>query len=63
LVYYYFSETQKNKGFEFSIPEYYLYLKKKYWFIDIETFKIVEHLQKDWKQVEKIIKMFEKTIF
>lgn len=62
LIYYYFNEKGKNPEFEIFIPEYYLYLKKKYWFIDIESFKIVEHLQRDWKQVEKIIKMFEKII-
>lgn len=62
LIYYYFTEKLIDPTFEISIPEYYLYLKKKYWFIDIESFKIVEHLQNDWKKVEKIIKMFEKVI-
>lgn len=62
LVYYYFTWKMNNPEFEFLIPEYYLYLKKKYWFIDIESFKIIEHTQKDWRKIEKILKMFEKVI-
>lgn len=62
LVYYYFREREKAKDFLFSTPEYYLYLKKKYWFIDIESFCIIDHINKDWKKIEKILKMFEKVI-
>jgi hypothetical protein len=50
-------------NFEFHTPDYYLYLKKKYWFIDIESFKIIEHINTDWKKIEKILKIFEKFIF
>lgn len=62
LIYYYFTEKIKNTSFEFSAPDYYLSLKKKYWFIDIESFKIIEHINNDWKKIEKILKIFEKFI-
>ena len=62
LIYYYFTETLKNPDFEFSTPEYYLYLKKKYWFIDLESFRIISHVDDNWKQIKRIIKMFEKII-
>ena len=62
LIYYYFTNLEKDKKFEFHTPEYYLYLKKKYWFIDLESFNIVEHLERDWKKVEKILKILEKVI-
>lgn len=63
LVYYYFNGKLTEDDFEFKTPEYYLYLKKKYWFIDIESFKIIEHINRDWKKIERILKMFEKVIF
>jgi len=62
LIYYYFREKISDSSFKFSTPEYYLYLKKKYWFIDIESFKIIDHINKDWKKIERILKMFEKVI-
>lgn len=62
LVHYYFTKKLQDDTFEFLIPEYYLYLKKKYWFIDIESFKIIDHINKDWKKIERILKMFEKVI-
>lgn len=63
LIHYYFTQKLWDDSFEFSSPEYYLYLKKKYWFIDIESFKIIDHINDQWKKIEKIIKMFEKAIF
>lgn len=62
LIYYYFTEISKDSDFEFSTPEYYLYLKKKYWFIDLESFRIISHIDDNWKQIKRIIKMFEKII-
>jgi hypothetical protein len=63
LINYYFTEKLKDLNFKFCTPDYYLYLKKKYWFIDIESFKIIEHINTDWKKIEKILKIFEKFIF
>jgi hypothetical protein len=62
LIHYYFIQKLEEKDFEFSIPEYYLHLKKKYWFIDIESFSIIDHITKDWKKIERILKMLEKVI-
>lgn len=62
LIYYYFTEKWKDKDFEFKTPEYYLYLKKKYWFIDIESFKIIDHVNSKWKEIMRIIKMIGKII-
>lgn len=62
IIWYYFTELQKNPDFVFEAPEYYLHVKKKYWFLWIESFKIIPRIQKDWKKIEKIIKMFEKYI-
>ena len=62
LVYFYFTNKQKDEKFEFNSAEYYLYLKKKYWFIDIETFKIIKHIESKSKEIKKIIKLFEKII-
>ncbi len=62
LIHYYFIGKTNDTNFEFSTPEYYLYLKKKYWFIDIESFKIIDHINKDWKKIERILKIFEKII-
>lgn len=62
LIYYYITETQKDKSFVFEAPEYYLYLKKKYWFLDLESFRIISHVEDNWKQIKRIIKMFEKVI-
>lgn len=62
LIYYYISHKQENKDFVFSIPEYYLYLKKKYWFVDIETFHIVNHIEKDIKKIQKILNILERIL-
>ncbi len=62
LIYYYIKEKQKNKEFLFSAPDYYLYLKKKYWFLDLESFHIIDHVDSQWKKIEKIIKKFENVI-
>lgn len=62
LIYYYLTEKEKDEHFEFQTPEYYLYIKKKYWFLGIESFKIIDHINDEWKKIERIIKMFEKAI-
>ena len=62
LIYYYFTQKWEDKDFVFSAPDYYLYLKKKYWFIDIESFCIIPCVQRDWKKIEKILKILEKII-
>ncbi len=63
LIYYYIVNKWKDKKFKFSTPEYYLHLKKKYWFIDLESFKIIHHVDSKWKEIKKIITMFEKVIW
>jgi len=63
LIYFYFSKKIEDPDFSLDIPEYYLHLKKKYWFIDIESFKIIDHINKEIKKINKIIKMFEVHIF
>lgn len=62
IIYYYCSHKIDDATFEFKSSEYYLYIKKKYWFLGIESFKIIPRIDTEWKQVEKIIKMFEKAI-
>jgi len=62
LIYYYLSGKEKNKKFVFSSAEYYLYLKEKYWFLDLESFRIIEHIDGDWRKIEKILIMIEKAI-
>ncbi|MDA9128859.1 DUF1704 domain-containing protein [Candidatus Gracilibacteria bacterium] len=62
LIYYYFTHKSGNKNFIFSTPDYYLYLKKKYWFIDIESFSIIPCVQRDWKKIEKILNILEGII-
>lgn len=59
LVRYYFIEQEKNKNFEFQPQEYYLYLKKKYWFLDLDCFNIIEQIEQKWKKIQKIIKLFQ----
>lgn len=63
IVHYYFFHKINDTAFVFKASEYYLYIKKKYWFLWIESFKIIPRIEADWKQIEKIIKMFEKYIF
>ena len=62
LVFYYFTNKDWDKNFVFSSPEYYLYLKKKYWFVDLETFEIIKHIDSEWKQIEKVLRILEKII-
>ncbi len=61
LIYYYLVEQEKNKDFIFDTVEYYLYLKKKYWFLDLDSFKIIERVNNNWKKILKIIKLIEKA--
>lgn len=61
-ILFYFSQKQKDKKYEFSIPEYYLYLRKKYWFLGIENFWIIEYMQINEKKFLRICKMLEKSI-
>jgi len=63
LIYYFFTEKQKDAGFVFEGQEYYLYLRKKYWFLDLERFKIIAQIEEKWKKIERILKMIEKTIY
>jgi hypothetical protein len=62
VIYYYFTGKEKNADFVFSSPEYYLYLKKKYWFIDLETFDIIKHIDRDWKKIDKLLKTLERIL-
>ena len=62
LIFYYFTNKEKQEGFEFNTQEYYLYLKKKYWFLDLDSFKIISQIDGKWKKIEKILKIFEKEI-
>jgi len=62
LLYYYLENKTKDSNFILDIPEYYLYLKKKYWFLDLESFCIVEHMNKKDKKIEKILKLVEKLV-
>jgi len=62
LIYYYLTGKEKNPNFILDIPEYYLYLKKKYWFLDLESFHIVKHMYKEEKKIEKILKLIEKLV-
>jgi len=62
IILYYYRELHKDPNFIFTSTEYYLYIKKKYWFLDFESFAIIEHIEKNWKQLQKIIKMFEKYV-
>lgn len=62
LIYYYLTEKEKDSEFVFDTAEYYLYLKKKYWFVDLDSFKIIERTNNNWKKIQGIIKIFEKFI-
>ncbi len=62
LIYYYLSHRLDDENFVFSPSEYYLYIKKKYWFIDIEHFQIIDQVNRKWKCLQKILNMFEKVI-
>jgi len=59
LIYYYITEKEKDPKFIFEAPEYYLYLKKKYWFVDLDCFRIIDQINSKWKKIEKIVKVFE----
>ncbi len=61
LIYYYMIEKQNNSDFVFEAPEYYLYLRKKYWFVGLDSFDIIGQIQRKWKKIEKIIKLVEKA--
>ena len=62
LVYYYLWEIKKDAIFVFNSQRYYLYLKRKYWFLDLDAFKIIEQIDTKWKKIEKIINIFEKAV-
>lgn len=62
LIYYRLSSKQKNKDFIFDVQAYYLYLKKKYWFIDLDDFNIINQIQSKQKKIDAIIKIIEKSI-
>ena len=61
LIYYYITEKEKDSEFIFEAPEYYLYLKKKYWFVDLDSFRIIDQIHSKWKKIEKIITLLEKV--
>ena len=62
IIYYYLSEIQKDAIFVFNSQKYYLYLKKKYWFLDLDCFKIIDQIDTKWKKIEKILHIFERVI-
>ena len=62
LIYYMLLNKQKNKKFEFEVQEYYLYLKKKYWFIDLDCFNIIDQINENDKKISSIIKLIEKSL-
>ena len=37
-------------------------LKKKYWFLDFDSFKIIEQIEIKWKKIDKIFKIFERIL-
>ena len=37
-------------------------IKKKYWFLDFDCFKIIEQIETKWKKIEKILHIFEKAV-
>ncbi len=62
LIYYYLKEIQKDAIFVFNSQKYYLYLKKKYWFLDLDAFKIIEQIDTKWRKIEKVLHIFEKAM-
>ncbi len=62
LIYYYIENKSKDSDFLLDVPEYYLHLKKKYWFLDLESFGIVSYMKQESKKIEKILKLIEKLI-
>ncbi len=62
LIYYRILNKQKNKKFEFEVQQYYLYLKKKYWFLDLDCFNIIEQINKNNKKINSIINIIEKSL-
>jgi len=62
LIYYYFTNLIEDPKFIFSTPDYYFYLKKKYWFIDLESFHIIDRINNNMKKIQKLLKLLEKNI-
>jgi len=62
LICYYFENKQEDKMYEFESQKYYLFLKKKYWFLDLDGFKIIQKIETDWIKIEKILKNLEKIL-
>ena len=62
LITYYLLEKEKNKDFVFHSWEYCLYLKKKYWFLDLWDFHIIPQVNDKWKKIEQVIKILEKSL-
>ncbi len=62
LIYYYLKEIQKDTIFVFNSQRYYLHLKRKYWFLDLDAFKVIEQIDTKWKKIEKMLHIFEKAV-
>lgn len=62
LITYYLLEKEKDKNFIFHSWEYYLYLKKKYWFLDLWDFNIIKQINDKWKKIEQVISVLEKAL-
>lgn len=62
LIYYRLSSKQKDSDFIFDVQAYYLYLKKKYWFIDLDDFNIIEQIKTKQKKIDAIIKIIDKSL-
>ena len=62
LIYYVLTNKQKNKKFELEPQEYYLHLKKKYWFLDLDCFEVIQQVKDKEKSISKIILLVEKSL-
>ncbi len=62
LISYYFKNLEKNNQYEFNIQEYNLFLKKKYWFLDLDSFKIIQRLTEDWNRIDKLLQFLKKIL-
>lgn len=62
IIYYNLSSKSKDEHFKFEVNNFYLYLKKKYWFLDLDCFEIKKHIISKEKKIKKIISYFEDKI-
>ena len=57
LIYYYLDKKYQDAWYNLDLIKFNLYLKKKYWYLDLERFEVVQRLKQNERQIKSLLEL------